>query len=489
MNIYKLILGAGIAVFSSSAFANETFRRALEEKRFEEARLILKRDPSVDILWAPHANALPAIALIIDEGAAQEELLKAAVRRFTGREATHDRKTMRALAKDTKSAKGIFKTGLEYDQFGTPFLMWACFEGNLELVKHFFEKIPAEQINTVFDVIGNTPLHYAIAGDAWDVVEYLFDLGVNLEARNARGETPLIRAIKTLLDSAKKRGCRAAHTLKIVELLTGLGARDARRKLKESHFLLGVRPDEVDLDGMAALHYAARLAEPTIAHRLIQAGASVDLAAPNGLTPLRIAVRAGRKKVATLFLRAGINRADPDQQSDDGTSALHDAASNGQLDFVRLLVEAGAQVDMANANGETPLELAQERHPRVADFLRERGAVPERRLVRSRSFDVVPVNRRGRDFELAQLQRAPTDINLVAEEEEALVPPNKRRNIFDLTDPTAEPAEMPPAAMEIEPQLMMPVMTRDEILRDILRMIGVIGVNALYHQIKFGKKL
>ncbi len=40
------------------------------------------------------------------------------------------------------------------------------------------------------DFQGNTPLHHAVAQNALKAAKLLLDLGANVEARNARGETP-----------------------------------------------------------------------------------------------------------------------------------------------------------------------------------------------------------------------------------------------------------------------------------------------------------
>ena len=43
-----------------------------------------------------------------------------------------------------------------------------------------------------------------------------------------------------------------------------------------------------------------------------------------------------------------------------GRSAFHVASSMGQTDMVRLLIDAGAQIDASDSDGRTPLRLAVE---------------------------------------------------------------------------------------------------------------------------------
>jgi len=73
----------------------------------------------------------------------------------------------------------------------------------------------------------------------------------------------------------------------------------------------------------------------------------------SGTTPLRLAVQEGHIECVQALLDAGalVNR------DGESSSALHHAAYSGNVDMVRLLVNAGADVDNANVRitGDTPL--------------------------------------------------------------------------------------------------------------------------------------
>ena len=63
-------------------------------------------------------------------------------------------------------------------------------------------------------------------------------------------------------------------------------------------------------------------------------------------------------------------------RSEGRGSPLHEAAANGFLEFAKLLVENGADVNQKDDSGKTPLTIALEyKHPNVAKFLREHGGV------------------------------------------------------------------------------------------------------------------
>ena len=75
-----------------------------------------------------------------------------------------------------------------------------------------------------------------------------------------------------------------------------------------------------------------------------------------GYTPLHICVRFRNfGLMEALVLRTG---ADVNCQADDGQTALHLAASCGNLPMVHCLLACGARMNLADANGDTPLHCA-----------------------------------------------------------------------------------------------------------------------------------
>ena len=126
--------------------------------------------------------------------------------------------------------------------------------------------------------------------------------------------------------------------------------------------------DETPLINAAA---AGRL---EIAAMLLAAGAKVNAHGPNGMTALMFAVLVGSPEMVSLLLRNG---ADIDARDHGGNTALicasgpfsmtretDDGASrtmrslSGNPEIVRLLISAGADVNMKNDAGYTPWSLA-----------------------------------------------------------------------------------------------------------------------------------
>jgi uncharacterized protein len=126
--------------------------------------------------------------------------------------------------------------------------------------------------------------------------------------------------------------------------------------------------ENLDLNG-AAFHGHWRLCQ-----YLIESGANVNHPLPDtGETPLHAALshlgRPAYNEVVRVLLANG---ADPNSRTKEsvptesfmrdcrtkGETPLHRAAAFGSEDQVRLLLDAGAQVDAKDMNGETPLSWA-----------------------------------------------------------------------------------------------------------------------------------
>ena len=129
-------------------------------------------------------------------------------------------------------------------------------------------------------------------------------------------------------------------------------------------------------DGATALHWAAYLDDAETASALIRAGADVHAANDFGVTPLALAARNGNAAVIAQLLAAGVAPNDPRQAVNAGETPLMRAARAGQVDAVRVLADAGADIDaQENWNGQSALMWAgAEGHVPVVETLIALGA-------------------------------------------------------------------------------------------------------------------
>jgi hypothetical protein len=103
-----------------------------------------------------------------------------------------------------------------------------------------------------------------------------------------------------------------------------------------------------------SIHEAAIKGDTLAMSQLIAAGANLDEREPSGgSSPLITASLFGQTGVARLLVAAG---ADVNLQNNDGSTALHTAAFFCHPEIVKLLLESGADRSIRNNSGSTALE-------------------------------------------------------------------------------------------------------------------------------------
>ena len=233
--------------------------------------------------------------------------------------------------------------------------------------------------------MGETPLMTCARTGAADAVETLLDHGASVHAREkSHGQTALMWAaaqenpavVRVLLAHGADAGARSDSHLLPVSLGDG--------NAFEQYFMEPQR-------GSTPLLFAARNGRIGNARLLLDAGADVNEAAPNGQSALVIASFSGQGELAELLLERGANPND----AEAGYTALHTAVSRGDLDLVRALSAHGADPNarlergsrqQRNLNwyglsgalaGATPFWLAAKyAEVEIMEFLAEVGADP-----------------------------------------------------------------------------------------------------------------
>ena len=212
-------------------------------------------------------------------------------------------------------------------------------------------------------------------------IENFLALGVDPNEPEPDGTTPLMRAVHSQMPNTAR-------------LLVDAGA-----DVKKANFY-----------GVTALYIAARAGDTAATRMLLAAGADANAALPTSAeTVLMTAAKAGSADVVAALLTGGdegvslaqlgearaaarvaeaagysllpnptiaTNYADVNARERwYGRTALMIAAAEGHLEVVRLLVEAGSDLSLADAEGSTALSLARSYgHLDVAALLEEAGA-------------------------------------------------------------------------------------------------------------------
>ena len=268
-------------------------------------------------------------------------------------------------------------------------LIYAAKGGNLSAVQTLLAD--GANVNAKDEEYGGTPLWMASMSGHIEVVKLLLEAGADVDAKDDRfGSTPLYIASE-------------ASNIEVVKLLLEANAGvDATRT------------------GTSALHMASQLGHVEIVKQLLEAGADVDAKnSKYGGTPLWMASSKGRTEVVKLLLEAGADvdatgRISLGVQWDTGWSVwstdirsmvaetlgksreaalkassktkivhvtpLFLASQHGHIEVVKLLLEAGADVNIEVKDPEgvscTPYIMAKEGgYIEIANLLKGHGAV------------------------------------------------------------------------------------------------------------------
>jgi ankyrin repeat protein len=140
---------------------------------------------------------------------------------------------------------------------------------------------------------------------------------------------------------------------------------EVKRCIRESQKNLDLH----SADGFTPLTLACYFDYYDIVEYLVETGADVDLIANNEskVAPLNSAVASGNTRIVELLLDAG---ADPDIAQQSGITPLHSAAHKGNADICEILIKNGAGIMIRSDDGRTAIDFATEMgHDKVVNIL------------------------------------------------------------------------------------------------------------------------
>jgi ankyrin repeat protein len=223
---------------------------------------------------------------------------------------------------------------------------------------------------------GTTPLHWAVYHDDADLVARLLDAGARVGVANDYGAVPMweaavtgnVAVLEMLLEAGADVESPNPDGQAVLMVVARTNNVDAARLLIDH----GADVNRVETwRGQTALMWAAAQKQPEMVRELVVHGASVDVRSmvngwerqvtgepraihrpAGGLSPLLFAVREGCLECARILVEAG---ADPEMADPEGITPLIMAITNGHFDTAAYLLSLGVDPNRWDWWGRTPL--------------------------------------------------------------------------------------------------------------------------------------
>lgn len=231
------------------------------------------------------------------------------------------------------------------------------------------------------DVNWGTALYHVSRGGHVEIATFLLEHGAHPNTKTFRGDFPLFQAAQV-------------GSVDVVELLLSHGAHvNAGTKSGGSSLIVAARRGNLDVvellikngasidaqntHGLTALFAAVDKGWESIVSLLLDSGADVNRTSKEGITPLMrsvlVAKSLGDPEILRLLLAHGVD-VNARTPRPERTTALMMAVQVEEIETVKLLLAAGADVDMKYNDEHDSIELAHRKDNLVlADLLKEHG--------------------------------------------------------------------------------------------------------------------
>jgi len=246
-------------------------------------------------------------------------------------------------------------------------LMQALLDGHRDFVLKMLDK---ESVNLkMIDQQGRNLMHYAVEKRDRDLIKALQKKDISIDSRDKTGQTPFVRMFDTTAakeekpnllfaswlvkrgadaDAADKRGRRAlhhaasSHGIDVVSFLLKL----TKNADKPDH--VGVRP----------FHDAVRGNNFTVVQEFTHHRVDLLSTTNKSETVFHLALNNKDERVLDFLLSTEAVKKLDHQEMDNKRGALHEAVNKKQILAVRKMLDMGANINIQDKAGKTPLALA-----------------------------------------------------------------------------------------------------------------------------------
>jgi ankyrin repeat protein len=227
-------------------------------------------------------------------------------------------------------------------------MQWILQQGDTELLQRFAAHPPNLKAQ---DKKGNTALSMAVKNGAPELVSLLLDASLRADPGGV-AVGPLLRQAADLAEKSKTK-----HGPVIDLLLERFPPRDPR-------------------SAGFALHIAVSLERNALAQAMLRQGAPPDGLEDRPRPPLVVAAERGDLELVRMLMEAGAALEVSDRLT--GQTPLLAACAQGRLECARVLLDRGARLDATDQNGISALGWALSmKHVELAMHLLDRGAKPD----------------------------------------------------------------------------------------------------------------
>lgn len=343
--VVDALLKAGANVDNLGCLGETALREAVNQGNLEVVKILLKGGADVN---APTPFGFCRTVLQAAAGQGHLEIVNALLE--AGADANAPTAPMRmknanrlvfALDREDEETRSIDTATIS----GREALQAAAEGGNME-VMNILLKAGADVNGPACQNYGRTALQAAAGRGNLEAVDFLLRAGADVNA------APAECTGRTALQAAAEQG-----NLEVVDALLKAGA--------------DVNTPPGDSNGRAALQAAAEKGHLGVVNVLLAAGADANIAASPfcGRTPLQAAMQKQYPEILNALLKAG---ADPNL-TNGNQHPLYEAASNGNLETVKILLKAGVKIN--DIHQEPVLVTAADKgHLELVKLLLEAGA-------------------------------------------------------------------------------------------------------------------
>jgi ankyrin repeat protein len=249
---------------------------------------------------------------------------------------------MAALKQDWEGVRRMLEAGASVeiaDDSGVTPLMAAAMQGNVDIIRALIQR--RARVDSV-DSLGRSALHYALAAGKLDAIQLLLPLTPNLETASAAGQDLLTLALgtgnmqifQTVLERLPATLAWTPNTRRALEAALNADMKEQVRLLLSKH----PAPPTREGGTVPLIAYAMASDNAPLFHTLLACGSDPNIVIPKAAEKEFMAL------IKSKYLRLYI-------QEETGINLLMLAAGLGKDDYVRALLDAGA-----DRNRSTPRE-------------------------------------------------------------------------------------------------------------------------------------